>query len=79
MVVTSSLARGLVRGTIAQQSVKCKQEWAKLHASGIHPPASMRRFRAWFEAHERTFQGRAVLIVHGRIGAFFLSVHSLSP
>ena len=79
MVVTSSLARGLVRGTIAQQSVKCKQVWAKLHASGIHPPASMRRFRAWFEAHERTFQGRAVLIVHGRIGAFFLSVHSLSP
>jgi hypothetical protein len=68
MIVTSSLARGLVCDAIARQSVRCNQVWARLHQSGVRAPASLRRFREWFEAHERTFQGRAALIMYGRIG-----------
>jgi hypothetical protein len=68
MVVTSSLARGLVRGTILRQSVRCNEVWARLRESGISAPASLRGFRQWFRTHDRMFQGRAVLIVFGFVG-----------
>lgn len=68
MVVTSSLARGLVRETIVRQSVRCDAAWARLRESGLRAPGSLRGFREWFRKHERIFGGRAVLIVYGFVG-----------
>jgi hypothetical protein len=76
VVVTNSLARGLVRDAIARQSVRCGAAWERLRQSGVRAPASFRRFREWFDWLDRTFQGRAVLIARGHVGrrrGFFVS------
>lgn len=76
MVVTSSLARGLVRDAIRRQSARCDAAWTRLRESGVRAPASFRRFREWFDRLDRTFQGRAVLIAKGHVGrrrGFFVS------
>jgi hypothetical protein len=68
MVVTSSLARGLLRDAIARQSVCSSQAWERANKAGLRAPPSLRRFREWFAAHERTFQSSAILIAYGKVG-----------
>jgi hypothetical protein len=74
MVVTSSLARGLLRDAIARQSVCSRQMWERLNKAGLHAPPSLRRFREWFAVHAQTFQSSAILNVYGMVrrrrGAF---------
>ena len=68
MVITSSLARGLVRDAVARHSERCHRVWRRLSQSRLRAPASLRRFREWFETHQRAFQDGALLIAYGRVG-----------
>ncbi len=68
MVVTSSLARGLVRETVSTQSRRCAQAWEALRESRLRAPATFRGFRKWFAERERVFQTKAILIAHGTVG-----------
>jgi hypothetical protein len=68
MVITPALARGLVRDAVVRHSERCQRVWRRLNESRLRAPASLRRFREWFDIHQRAFQDGAVLIAYGRIG-----------
>jgi len=74
MVVTASLARGLLRDTIRRESARSHAAWGRLAQARARVPRTLRGFGAWFRLHERCFQGAAILIVHGmtarRTGTF---------
>jgi hypothetical protein len=74
MVVTASLARGLLRDTIRRESARSRAAWGRLVQARARVPRTLRGFGAWFRLHERCFQGAAILIVHGmtarRTGTF---------
>jgi hypothetical protein len=74
MVVTASLARGLLRDTIRRESTRSHAAWDRLAHARARVPRTLRGFGAWFRLHEACFQGAAILIVHGmtarRTGTF---------
>lgn len=68
MVVTVSLARGLLREAVERQSKGSRRAMGRLQEFGFAVPATMRGFRRWFEERAKLFQGHALLIVHGTTG-----------
>jgi hypothetical protein len=68
MVVTASLARGLLRETIRCESARCAAAWTRLNERYVPVPPTLRGFGVWFRTYETCFQGAAVLLVHGMTG-----------
>lgn len=68
MVITDSLARGLVREAVAVQSRRARRAWEELNRARTPVPDSLRGFGKWFREQQRIFQSKAILIAYGTVG-----------
>lgn len=67
MVVTASLARGVVRAAANDSSRAWENALAKLQKHDFSPPATLRGFSKWFRTHNVIFEKYALLFVYGMV------------
>jgi len=74
MVVTQSLAKGVLREVVRKQSDTREELSARMRIAGLRPPSTKRGFAGWFRERVAIHEREALLIVHGmagrRTGAF---------
>ena len=68
MVVTQSLAKGVVREVIRRQCETRGELIARIKKVRIRPPSTKRRFAEWFRERVSIHEKEALLIAHGMVG-----------
>ena len=68
MVVTQSLAKGVVREVIRNQYQTREELVARIRRVRIKPPSTKRRFADWFRERVSIHEKEALLIAHGMVG-----------
>ena len=68
MVVTQSLARGVVREVIRNQHERRSELMTRLQRVRCRPPSTMRGFAQWFRERIALHEKEALLIAHGMVG-----------